>query len=55
MSLQLSNSTIGIYIRLLKPEDALALLQLRVNSREANQTFEPRYPKEFLHFLANWT
>lgn len=47
MSLQLSNSNLGIYIRLLEPEDASALLQLRVNSREANQTFEPKYPKEF--------
>ncbi|MDN4620864.1 GNAT family protein [Paenibacillus sp. PsM32] len=47
MSLELSDRTLGLYIRLLEPEDASALLQLRVNSREANQAFEPRYPNEF--------
>lgn len=47
MSLELSDRTLDIYIRLLEPEDASALLQLRLNSRKANQAFEPRYPNEF--------
>lgn len=50
MPIQLYNLSLGIYIRLLEPEDASALLQLRLNSREANQPFEPRYPKEFFTF-----
>ncbi|WP_060536616.1 GNAT family N-acetyltransferase [Paenibacillus bovis] len=47
MSLELYNTRKGIHIRQLQPDDAESLLQLRLQSREANQQYEPRYPEDF--------
>ncbi|WP_046216672.1 GNAT family N-acetyltransferase [Paenibacillus wulumuqiensis] len=47
MSIELYHANKGIHVRQLHPDDAESLLQLRLQSREANQQYEPRYPEEF--------
>ncbi|WP_017815687.1 GNAT family N-acetyltransferase [Paenibacillus shenyangensis] len=47
MSIELYNARKGIHIRQLQPDDAKSLLELRLQSREANQQYEPQYPKDF--------
>jgi len=45
--IQLEDTANGIYVRLLHPDDAEALLHIRLESREANQRYEPQYPESF--------
>jgi [ribosomal protein S5]-alanine N-acetyltransferase len=47
MSIHLQDADHRIYVRLLKPEDAEALLHMRLQSRQDNQRYEPQYPDEF--------
>ncbi|WP_322908121.1 GNAT family protein [Paenibacillus campi] len=47
MQIQLQNTEKHIYVRLLQPDDAEALLHMRLQSRHANQRYEPQYPEEF--------
>lgn len=47
MQIQLQDTDHRIYVRLLQPEDAEALLHMRIQSRDANQRYEPQYPEEF--------
>lgn len=52
MHMQLHNQDRGIYVRLLQPDDAEQLLQLRLSSREENQQYEPQYPDDFFTFAS---
>ncbi|WP_411344606.1 GNAT family N-acetyltransferase [Paenibacillus sp. WLX1005] len=52
MHMQLHDQDKGIYVRLLQPDDAEQLLQLRLSSREDNQRYEPQYPDEFFTFAS---